>query len=152
MVMSNLHFRLMGYHTKIEKYNNIKCYLFYLGIASLFFNLCICIGADNTNTNDTISQIIYLIIFTVIQCGALVADIYLTKKNWLYEYEIFRIESEDLERKKSVAAIKGEILPEYILNKEIKAPESIHFNVRKYVILLVINIVVIIIWFFKVKM
>jgi len=149
--MSNLHFRLMGYHTKIEKNNNIKCYLFYLGIASLFFDLCICIGADNTNTNDTLSQIIYLIIFTVMQVAALVADIKLSKKNWLYEYEIFRIESEDLERKKSVAAIKGEILPEYMVNKEIKAPEAIHFNIRKYVILFAINIVVIIIWFIKVK-
>lgn len=148
--MSNLDFRVMGFYIKIDRYNKFRTYSFYIGILSAFFNMCILIGAENTTANDTVSQLIDLIIFSVIQVGTLVVDVYYQKKIWLSQYEIFRIETEDLEHKKRVAEIKNEVLPDYLQDKNINLPEALHISITKYVILFVINIVIIILWINKV--
>lgn len=148
---NNLQFRLIGYHTKIEKNNNIRLYIFYLAIAALFFNICICIGAEHGEINDTISQTIYLVIFSLVQMGSLVGEIILARKIGYYEYKIYNIESEDLERKKRVADMKNEVLPEYVANKRINPPQAMQVSFKKYIIVFLINIVICVIWFNKIR-
>lgn len=148
--MSKLIYRIFGLDTNIDKYNKFRTKLFCLGIVSVFFNMCIWIGAENTPGNDTVSQAIYLTIFSLIQVGLLMADIRYQKKIWLCKYEIYRIETEDFECKKRVAEIKNEALPDNLINKSIKAPDANHISIKKYVLLLVINVVIIIMWLNKV--
>ena len=71
------------------------------------------------------------------------------KKNKTCEFEIYRLEVEDLKDKKEIAEITGEILPDYILNKSIDKPkEDISLPLTYYSVLLVIDIAIGIIMIF----
>lgn len=80
--------------------------------------------------------LIAVIIFFDIHC------IYEIKK---MEFEIYRLLVKDLEDKKKIAEIRGEILPDAVLNQKIKAPaEKVYLPITYYGLLAVLEILSII--------
>ena len=73
---------------------------------------------------------------------------YLKDKNCIennknYEFDIYRLEIEALECKKKVAEIRGEVLPDNVLNKSIKKPsENVTLPIIYYGIVLGLDIVI----------
>ncbi len=62
-------------------------------------------------------------------------DVIYVKKNEEYEYEIYRLEVERLERKKEIAKIRGEVLTEEEKNQYVKLPAKITLPIIYYIVL-----------------
>lgn len=70
-------------------------------------------------------------------------DSYYIKKNKEYEIEIYKAKVEDLKNKKRQTEIRGEVLPDYVLNKKIDIPtEEVALPIAYYIIMLVIGIII----------
>ncbi len=68
-------------------------------------------------------------------------SVHLIKKNKEYEFELYYLELENLERKKRIAKIREESLSDYVLNRDIKIPtEETSFPILFYGILLIVDI------------
>jgi len=46
-------------------------------------------------------------------------EFYYIQQNKKYEFEIYKLEIEDLENKKEIAKIRGDVLPDMVVNREI---------------------------------
>ncbi|MGN0318001.1 MAG: hypothetical protein ACI4E1_08740 [Lachnospira sp.] len=75
--------------------------------------------------------------------GIYLNDLSCIKSNKASEFEIYRLEVEDLNTKKEVAIITGEALPDYMYDKKIEIPdETISSPVLYYGILIGIDIII----------
>ena len=72
-----------------------------------------------------------------------IKDSTLVKNNKTLEFDIYKMEVEDLEDKKEIARITGEILSDSALNKQIDVPEDkVSLPIMFYCILLLVDIIV----------
>ena len=68
-------------------------------------------------------------------------DIHYIYQTKALEFEIYRLQVKDLEDKKKVAEIRGEILPDAVLNLKIKAPaEKVYLPITYYGLLVILEI------------
>ena len=75
--------------------------------------------------------------------GIYIKDSYCVKNNKSYELDIYRLRVHDLERKKRIAEIRGESLPDFVINRKIDVPnEEVSLPIIYYSILLVIDIII----------
>ena len=82
-----------------------------------------------------ISVVVLLVLFYI--------DSNCVKKNKAYEFEIYRLEVEDLNDKKEIAEITGEILPDYVLNTRLDVPtDKVLLPITYYSVILVLNIII----------
>ncbi len=138
--MNNEYFRVSHIQKKID--NNINR-MFYMKLLSIIFVALIPIsmiasrllGLEPTQKNDLWFLSLLVILFMFL------SSVYLTKKNKEYEFELYYLELESLERKKRVAKIRNEPLSDYIQNHDVKIPnEEASFPILFYGILLIIDI------------
>lgn len=70
-------------------------------------------------------------------------DTYYIKQNKKYEFEMYRLEVDDLERKKELSDITGELLPDLVLNSKIKEPSNnVSLPILYYVMILILDILI----------
>ena len=83
------------------------------------------------------------IISIIVLIGIYIKDSHCVKNNKAYEWDIYRLEVEDLNDKKEIAKITGEILSDYVLNRQIDMPdEKVSLPKVYYSILLVLDIII----------
>lgn len=144
--MDELPFRIMGLHTKIEKNKNLSIKLKVLAGASLFFSFCYCVGTKNIgniNKIQTILTNLVWIISIIVLIGLYIKDSHCIKNNKLNEFEIYRLEVEDLNNKKEVARITGKEFPDYVLDKKIDIPnEEVSLPIIYYGMLMGLDIMI----------
>ena len=138
--MSKEYFRVSHIQKKID--NNINR-MFYMKLLSIIFVALIPIsmiasrllGLEPTQKNDLWILSLLVILFMFF------SSVYLTKKNKEYEFELYYLELEYLERKKRIAQIRNEPLSDYVQNHDVKIPnEEATFPILFYGILLIIDI------------
>lgn len=138
-------FRIIGLHTKIEKLNKSSSKLKILSGACLFFSLCYCYGTksiENIDKGQALLTNIVWITSIIILVVLYIKDSACAKNIKLTEFEIYRLEVEDINIKKDIARITGKELPDYELNKQIDMPnEKISLPIIYYSILLGLNII-----------
>ena len=144
--MNETAFRIMGLHTKIERNTKLSKQLKVLAGTCLFFSFCYCHGTKNIEMIDKsqalLTNIVWIISF-IILAGLFMKDSYCAKNNKVTELAIYNLEVEELNNKKVVAEIKGEMLPDYIINKQIDIPdEKVSLPIIYYSILLGLDIVI----------
>lgn len=138
--MSKEYFRVINIQSKIDRNINIVllmkvCAVISVSIIPISTIVSRLLGVEPTQKNFlwffSILLILFLFFFSV----------YLIKKNKGYEFELYYLELESLERKKRVAQIRNEPLSDYVQNHEVKEPnEEISFPILFYGILLIIDI------------
>ncbi|MCM1083583.1 MAG: hypothetical protein NC309_04625 [Ruminococcus sp.] len=70
-------------------------------------------------------------------------DAYFLKSNKASEFEIYKLEIEELENKKEMAGITGEALPDAVLNRDIKVPtKEVSYPILYYIIILILDILI----------
>jgi len=74
-------------------------------------------------------------------------DVICTRKNEEYEYEIYRLEVEKLERKKDIAKIRGEVLTEKEEKQYVKPPAKKILPIYYYVVLLILDLLILLLTF-----
>ena len=144
--MNEFTLRIMGLYTKIERNKNLSKQLKVFALVCLFFSICYCLGSKNIENIDK-SQVVVTnlvwIISIIVLIGIYIKDSSCIKNNKKYELDIYRLEVEDLNNKKEIAKIKGEVLLDNVLNKKIDMPnEKVSLPIIYYSILLGIDIII----------
>ena len=138
--------RIMGLYTKIERNKKSSKQLKVLAGVWLFFSICYCLGTKSTGNidkNQALLTNIVWIISIIVLVGIYIKDSYCVKNNKAYELDIYRLEVEDLNDKKEIAKITGEVLSDDVLNKQIDMPnEKVSLPIIYYSILLGLDIII----------
>ena len=144
--MNEVALRIMGLYTKIERNKKLSKQLKVLAGACLFFSICYCLGTKNIENIDkgqvVLTNLVWIISIIVL-IGIYIKDSYCVKNNKACELDIYRLEVKDLNNKKEIAKIRGEVLSDNILNKQIAMPnEEVSLPIIYYGILLGIDIII----------
>lgn len=144
--MNENDFKIMSLCKKIDKNIDLSKKLKVLAGACLFFCIFYWSGSKNIGViteEDILAKNIVWIVSIIAILGIFIKDSYCVKTNKAFESEIYRLEVEDLNAKKEIARIRGEVLPDNILNKQIDIPnEKASLPIIFYSILLGIDIIV----------
>ena len=145
--MNEVALRIMGLYTRIERNKKLSKQLKALAGVCLFFSICYCLGTKNIGNIEkgqvVLTNLVWIISIIVL-IGIYIKDSYCVKNNKAYELDIYRLEVEDLNDKKEIAQITGEVLPDYVLNKQIDPPnEKESLPIVFYSILLGLDIIMI---------
>lgn len=145
--MNENNLRILGLQQKIENNKKLSKQLKVVAGVCLFSSGCYCLGAKNLgNAIDRANVILVNIIWIIsiiILVGLYVKDSCCVKRNKAYELDIYRLEVEDLIDKKESAKITGEVLPDYVLNKQIDMPnEKVSLPIIYYSILVGIDVII----------
>lgn len=139
-------YRIMGLHTRINKIKKLSSKLKALAFVCLFFSFCYCAGSisiENLDKSEGIAANLVWIVSVLVLVGIYLKDSQCIKQTKEVEFEIYRLEVEDLNTKKEVARITGNGLPDYMYDKQIDAPdETISLPVMYYGILIGIDIII----------
>lgn len=147
--MDEMHFKIMGIQTNMQKNTKMSKAMKAFAVLSVFCSFCFGIGAANIVDNERAEPKVVWVLSIIALIVLYFMDSNFIKKNKTCEFEIYRLEVEDLKDKKEIAEITGEILPDYILNKSIDKPkEDISRPLAYYSVLLVIDITIGIIMIF----
>lgn len=144
--MNEVALRIMGLYTRIERNKKLSKQLKALAGVCLFFSICYCLGTKNIGNIEkgqvVLTNLIWIISIIVL-IGIYIKDSYCVKNNKAYELDIYRLEVEDLNNKKKIAEIRGEVLSDNVLNKQIDVPnEKASLPIIYYSILLGIDIII----------
>lgn len=144
--MNEVALRIMGLYTKIERNKKLSKQLKVLAGVCLFFSICYCLGTKNIENIDkgqvVLTNLVWIISIIVL-IGIYIKDSYCVKNNKACELDIYRLEVKDLNNKKEIAKIRGEVLSDNILNKQIAMPnEEVSLPIIYYGILLGIDIII----------
>ena len=144
--MDKVDLRIMGLYAKIERNTRLSKQLKVLAGVCLFFSICYCLGTKNIGNIDkgqiVLTNLVWIISIIVL-IGICIKDSYCVKNNKEYEFDIYRLEVEDLNDKKEIVRITGEKLPDNVLNKQIDTPnEKVSLPIIYYSILLGIDIII----------
>lgn len=117
-----------------------------LSAVCLFFSFCYCNGTKNLESVDK-EQIVFTntvwIISFVVLIGLYIIDCNYIKSNKALEFDIYRLEVEDLNDKEEIAEITGEVLSDNLLNKQIDIPDDkVSLPILYYCILAGIDIII----------
>lgn len=144
--MNEVALRIMGLYTRIERNKKLSKQLKALAGVCLFFSICYCLGTKNIGNIEkgqvVLTNLVWIISIIVL-IGIYIKDSYCVKNNKAYELDIYRLEVEDLNNKKKIAEIRGEVLSDNVLNKQIDVPnEKVSLPIIYYSILLGIDIII----------
>ena len=139
-------FRMMALESKIEKDKNFSKKLKVLAVVCLLFSFGYCFGSvsiANLDKSEVVATNIVWIVSILVLVGIYFKDVQCIKSYKATEFEIYRLEIEDLNTKKEVARITGNKLPDYVYDKQIKEPdETISLPNIYYGILIGIDIII----------
>ena len=144
--MNVIGFRIFSLYTEIERNTKLSKQLKVLALVCLFFSISYCLGTKNIGNIDkgqvVLTNLVWIISIIVL-IGIYIKDSYCVKKNKAYELDIYRLEVEDLTNKKEIAKIRGEVLSDNVLNKQIDMPnEKVSLPIIYYSILLGMDIII----------
>ena len=144
--MDETNYKIIAKLNKIEMNKKISKEIKVLSAVCLFFSFCYCNGTKKLESVDkgqiVLTNLVWIISFVVL-IGLYIKDSNCIKNNKALEFDIYRLEVEDLNDKKEIAEITGEILSDNLLNKQIDMPdEKIYLPTLYYCILAVIDIII----------
>lgn len=146
--MNELYLRIMNLETRMERTrNHIKAIKALAGVC-IFFTFCYVMGSKSLWEEHKIAALIVWIISMIVTIVLFFVDVRYMKSNKELEFQIYRLEVEDLENKKIVAEIKREVLSDIVLDKKIDRPsEEVPFPIAFYSVMLVLDILIgILLW------
>lgn len=134
--MNEMFFRIDNLQKKIESNHKIQTYLKGTGILIVFvIFFCGLKMAGTMNIAWFLSLSVIIILF--------VLDVYHCNRDKKYEFEIYQLKTEDLNRKKDIVRIRGEVLPDFVSECAIKKPsEEVSLPILFYAILIIVDILV----------
>lgn len=134
--MNESFFEIGGIQKKIETHRQLRFYM--KGIGALIVFLMFFGSLSEAET----MRIAWLLSVPII-CVLFGFEVFFIRKIKKYEFELYRIKKDDLKRKKEMAEMKGEPLPDNAVNREPEAPsKDISLPIVYYVVLIILDILV----------
>lgn len=134
--MNEMYFRIAGMQKKIDSNRKLRANVKKLGIMILFVVLFFAwIEPETMRTTWILSVVFIFLLFFF--------EVYYIKQNKKYEFELYRLEVDELERKKKLSDLTGEALPNYVLNRKITMPsDEISLPILYYLIILILDVLI----------
>ena len=144
--MDETNYKILGKLNKIEMNKKLSKEIKVLSAVCLFFSFLYCNATKKSESLDmgqiVLTNLVWIISFVVL-IGLYIKDSNCIKNNKALEFDIYRLEVEDLNDKKEIAEITGQVLSDNLLNKQIDMPdEKISLPTLYYCILAVIDIII----------
>lgn len=134
--MNESFFEMGVIQKKIETHRQLRFYMKGIGALIVFLMF---FGSLSESEQMRVAWFISIPII----CMLFGFEVVFIKKIKRYELELYRLEKADLEAKKEMAEMRGEVLPDYVLNREIREPsKEISLPVLYYVVLIILDILV----------
>ena len=141
--MDEMYFKIMGIQTRMQKNTKMSKAMKAIAVLGVFCSFCFGIGASSFPDDQHSEPKIVWVLSIIALVALFIEDVNYIKKNKAYEFEIYRLEVQDLKDKKEIAEIVGEIPSDYILNKEIDKPkEDVKLPTVYYSVLLVVDVII----------
>lgn len=135
------YFEVMYLQDKIEKINKLFLPLKIMAVEFVFLLLFCLLGTTELERAGGSQFAGFVISFLGVIIVFLVHSNYLKKKNG-YEWELYRLEFNELERKKKVAEFMKAALPTTITNRKINEPtQEVALPIAYYSVLLILDAV-----------
>ena len=144
--MNETDFKILGKQNKIQMNIKRSKEMKVLSAVCLFFSFLYCNATKKSESLDkgqiVLTNLVWIISFVVL-IGLHIKDSNCIKNNKALEFDIYRLEVEELNDKKEIAEITGEVLSDNLLNKQIDMPdEKISLPILYYGVLAGIDIII----------
>lgn len=134
--MNEMYFRIAGVQRKIDSNRKLRANVKKLGIIILIIVLFFTwIEPEVMRVTWILSVVFIFLLFFL--------EVYYIKQNKKYEFELYRLEVDELERKKKLSDLTGEALPNHASNRKITMPSNeISLPILYYLIILIVDVLI----------
>lgn len=134
--MNEMFFRIGGIQKKMDSNRNLQTIMKGTGVLIVFVIFFCSLKRPDTMKMAWLLSIPFI-------CILFVFNVYYIRQNKKYEFELYKLETENLEKKKKTAEIRGEVLVDSDLECEIEKPSSeVSLPILHYVILIILDILI----------
>ena len=138
--------RMLGLNEKLEKNKRLSSRLKVIAGGCLVLSFAYCAGSviiEHLDKSEVKATNFVWIVSIIALVVIYLKDVRCIKSSKATEFEIYRLEVEDLNAKKKVADVTGNRLPDNIYDKQINVPdETIFLPIAYYGILIGIDIII----------
>ena len=134
--MNEMYFRITGIQKKIDSNQKFRKNIRKFGILFIFIVFFFSLNDPDMMRVTWIATVVIIFLLFFL-------EVYYIKQSKRYEFELYRLEVNEVKRKKELSDITGKILPDDVLNPNITMPSNeVSLPILYYVILLVLDVMI----------
>ncbi len=134
--MNETFFSIMNIQKRMDSINILKLLIKVVGALIVFLIFFYSLVSNKDMINDWIFSLLILVLFFGV-------EVILIKKHKNFEFELYRLEKQDLQRQRELAQINGETLPDEAENHEVEMPsDKVKYPIAYYVILFILDVLI----------
>ena len=134
--MNEMYFKIIGIQKKIDSNRKFRKNIRKFGILFIFLVLFFSIIEPDTTRVTWIATVVIIFLLFFL-------EVYYIKQSKRYEFELYRLEVNEMERKKELSNITGEFLSDDVLNSNITEPTNeFSLPILYYVIILILDVMI----------
>ena len=134
--MNEMYFKISGIQKKIDSNQKLRKNIRKFGILFIFIVFFFSLNEPDTMRMTWIATVVIIFLLFFL-------EVYYIKQNKKYEFELYRLEVSEQERKKELSNITGEFLSDDVLNPQIAMPSNdFSLPILYYVIILMLDVMI----------
>ena len=134
--MNEMYFKISGIQNKIDSIHKLRKNVRKFGILFIFIVLFFSLNEPDVMRVTWIATVVIIFLLFFL-------EVYYIKQSKKYEFELYRLEVSEMERKKELSKITGEILSDDVLNPNITVPTNeFSLPILYYVIILILDVMI----------
>lgn len=134
--MNEMYFKISGIQKKIDSNQKLRKNIRKFGILFIFIVFFFSLNEPDTMRMTWIATVVIIFLLFFL-------EVYYIKQNKKYEFELYRLEVSEQERKKELSNITGEFLSDDVSNPQIAMPSNdFSLPILYYVIILMLDVMI----------
>lgn len=134
--MNEMYFKISGIQKKIDSNQKLRKNIRKFGILFIFIVFFFSLNEPDVMRVTWIATVVIIFLLFFL-------EVYYIKQSKKYEFELYRLEVSEVERKKELSKITGEILSDDVLNPNITEPTNeFSLPILYYVIILILDVMI----------
>ena len=134
--MNEMYFKISGIQNKIDSIHKLRKNVRKFGILFIFIVLFFSLNEPDVMRVTWIATVVIIFLLFFL-------EVYYIKQSKKYEFELYRLEVSEMERKKELSKITGKILSDDVLNPNITEPTNeFSLPILYYVIILILDVMI----------
>lgn len=134
--MNEMYFKISGIQKKIDSNQKLRKNIRKFGILFIFIVFFFSLNEPDVMRVTWIATVVIIFLLFFL-------EVYYIKQSKKYEFELYRLEVSEVERKKELSKITGKILSDDVLNPNITEPTNeFSLPILYYVIILILDVMI----------
>lgn len=134
--MNEMYFKISGIQKKIDSNQKLRKNIRKFGILFIFIVFFFSLNEPDVMRVTWIATVVIIFLLFFL-------EVYYIKQSKKYEFELYGLEVNEVERKKELSNITGEILSDDVLNPNITEPTNeFSLPILYYVIILILDVMI----------